>query len=130
MGILLSLTVKREAISARGSWVYLGKSLERSLVGLMARAFLLIPIGTEGEKGIVASVATEEATSWMNRGGDGKGSLLARFEAEVAAFGSSEDLFLVELPPWVVTIVCRSRHNTMKPKREKRRKEKVVLGQI
>ena len=91
---------------------------------------MLILFGTKGKEGIVASVATEEAIGGSAGGGGGEGSLLAYFEAEVAAFGSSEDLFLVELPPRVFAIVSRSGHNTMKPKREKRRQGKVVLAKI
>ena len=87
---------------------------KRSFTGLTARAFFLVPFGTEGEKGVMASVVTQETTRGSTRGEGGEGSLLARFEAEVVSFGSSEDLFLVELLLRVFTIVSRSRHNTMK----------------
>ena len=69
--------------------------LERFFTSLVARAIYLIAFGTEGEEGVVASVATEEAEI----------SLLAHFMAEATAFGSSNNLFFVDLRPWVFTIL-------------------------
>ena len=77
---------------------------ERSLVDLMARAFCLIPFGTGGGEGFMAGIATKEATGGSTGGREGEGSLLCHFEAEAAAFGSSEDLFFDELPPQVFTM--------------------------
>ena len=77
---------------------------ERSLVGLMARAFCVIPFGTGGGEGFMAGIATKEATGGSTGGREGEGSLLCHFEAEAAAFGSSEDLFFDELPPQVFTM--------------------------
>ena len=67
----------------------------------------------------MASVATEEATTWTAGGRDREGSLLTRFEVEAATFGSSEDLFFVELPPHVFTIVSGSRRKTQRSQIEK-----------
>ena len=97
---------------------------ERSFTSLVARAFLLIPFGIEGEEGVMASIATEEATGCTARGGDGEGSLLARFEAKATAFGSSEDLFFVELPPRVFTILYWFGQITKNTNREKKEKRK------
>ena len=50
---------------------------KRSFTSLVARTFLLIPFGTKGEEGVVASVAIKEATGCTTEGRDGDGSLLA-----------------------------------------------------
>ena len=99
---------------------------ERSFIGLVARAFLLIPIGIEGEEGVMAFVAIEEATCCIPGGGDGEGSFLARFEAKDTAFGSSEDLFFVELSSRVFTILYWSGQNIKKTNREKKKRARRI----
>ena len=74
---------------------------ERSFISFMARAFYHMPLGTSVGVGLVASLATEEATGGSNGGGDGKASFLCHFEAEAAPLESSFVLFFVELPPGV-----------------------------
>ena len=79
---------------------------ERSFVGLTTRAFCLIPFGgCGGENDFVASVAIGEAMG-VARGGEGDGSLLGFFKVEVAALGSSEDLFFEAPPPRVLIMAA------------------------
>ena len=66
---------------------------ERSLSGLTARAFLLIPFGAGGgEDGFVVCVAIDETTG-STGGEEGEDSLLCCFETEGVAFESLEGLF-------------------------------------
>ena len=53
----------------------------------------------------MVSVATEETTG-STGGEEGEGSLLGRFEAETAAFGSSEGLFFEAQPLRVLAIAA------------------------
>ena len=55
----------------------------------------------------------------MAGGGDGEGSLLIHFEAEAAAFGSSKDLFFIELLSCVFTILSKSGPKTQRSQIEK-----------
>ena len=71
----------------------------------MARTFCFIPFGTGGGEEFVASVAIEEPIEGLAGGGEGQGSLIARFQVEVATFGSLEDRFFDELPLQVFTMI-------------------------
>ena len=77
---------------------------KRSLSGLIAWVFCLIPFEARGgEDDFVVSVAIEETTRSAG-GGKGESSLLGRFEAEVIAFGSSDGLFFEAPLPRVLTM--------------------------
>ena len=78
---------------------------EKSLVGLVAWAFCLLPLGTGGGQGFVASIATEEGTEGSARGEDGDDSLRCHFKAEEVAFESMSALFFYEPPPLVFAIL-------------------------
>ena len=77
---------------------------DASLVALTALTLFFNPFGIGGEKRVVASIATEEATSWLAGGEVGGVSLLARFNVVTAALGPLSDLFIVEEPPCVLII--------------------------
>ena len=81
----------------------------RVLVGLKAWAFFFNLFGIGGEEHVVASIATEEATSWLAGGGVGRVSLLTCFKAIVIALGPLSNLFMVEESPQVfstIFLVC------------------------
>ena len=76
---------------------------DASLVGLMALAFFFDPLGIDEEGCVMASVAIEEAMSWVARGEVGRVSLLARLDAVATALGPLSNLFMEEALPRVVT---------------------------
>ena len=81
----------------------------------------------------MASIAIEEATSWVARGEVGRVSLLACLDVVVAALGAFLDLFMEEALPRVRTIFAglREKKNkqikTMKKKKKTKRRKKMRL---
>ena len=95
---------------------------KRSLVGLTARAFCLIPSGTDDgeEDGFVAFFAIEEAIGTVG-GREGESLLLYHSEAKATAFGSSKGLFFEAPLPRVLTIfVGLKKHKEIANKRKKK----------
>ena len=76
----------------------------------------------------MAYVATK-ATGGSAEGGEGEWSLLCRFEAKAAAFGSSEDFFFDELPLRVFTMALGMNRTKKKKIKEKERdKDETMRG--
>ena len=108
--------------------------LNMPTVGFMASTFCCMALGTTGGLGVVASVATREATRDSTRDRGGGVSVFCRLEAEAVALASAVDFFLDGTPPRVCTIMRLSKKKEQSDNggfglrgKEEKKKQKLEL---